>query len=297
MRTTSYVKAGSKTGSQGARILYDSNRFELLSNCPETSEGKTYNPSCTIRLPLLKGDSEDLRRRAAYAELRDRATKRKFFVVSAHLDARHSTDLGTDARYNGLRAAQVSAIVQGVAKVNPKGRKVIFGGDINSWQVSRVGHAPHDALLASGFWDTASASKVINIAYGTSNQFATVMKPNVWGFRHPNRPGDDQGHQRARTGSRTCSNRSTMRVPPTTTWCWPISSSEAGDGSPTARRKPALYAGCFLRTARVSDVTFNRLAIVAQRGFGRQGSSESSIGMNRIGGLGRIRRCSPDARS
>ena len=68
VRTTSYVKAGSKTGSQGARILYDSNRFELLSNCPETTEGKTYNPSCTIRLPLLKGDSEDFRRRAAYAE-------------------------------------------------------------------------------------------------------------------------------------------------------------------------------------------------------------------------------------
>lgn len=182
VRTTSYVKAGSKTGSQGARILYDSKRFELLSECPETTKGKTYNPSCTIRLPLLSGDSEDLRRRAAYAELRDRATKRKFFVVSAHLDARHSADLGQDARYNELRAAQVNAIVKAVAKANPKGRKVIFGGDINSWQVSRVGHAPHDALLANGFWDTASASKVIDISYGTSNQFATEMKPNVWGF-------------------------------------------------------------------------------------------------------------------
>jgi hypothetical protein len=69
-----------------------------------------------------------------------------------------------------------------VAKANPKGRKVIFSGDINSWQVSRAGHAPHDVLLGNGFWDTASAREVVNIAYDTSNQFATVLKPNVWGF-------------------------------------------------------------------------------------------------------------------
>lgn len=182
VRTTPYVKPGTPHGSQGTRILYDSNRYRLRSNCAETTDGRQYNSSCTIRLPLLPEDGAGLRRRAAYAELQDRRTGRRFFVVSAHLDQRHSTVLADEVRYNQLRGLQAAAIVRGVARVNPKGRKVVFGGDINSWQTNRIGHAPHDVLLANRFFDTASAKTVVNIEYGTSNRFAPVVQPNPYGF-------------------------------------------------------------------------------------------------------------------
>ena len=102
--------------------------------------------------------------------------------MSAHLDQRHSTVLADEVRYNQLRGLQAAAIVRGVARVNPKGRKVVFGGDINSWQTNRIGHAPHDVLLANRFFDTASAKTVVNIEYGTSNRFAPVVQPNPYGF-------------------------------------------------------------------------------------------------------------------
>lgn len=182
VRTTPYVKSGSPSGSQGTRILYDADRYRLLSRCPQTTSGHSYNSSCTIKLPLLAGDSEKLRRRAAYALLEDRKTKRKFFVISAHLDQRHTTALPAEARYNQLRGTQAAAIDSAIAKLNPKRRKVIFAGDLNSWQTNKAGHAPHDVLVAKGYFDTASAALTHNMAYGTSNAFAPVLRPNPYGF-------------------------------------------------------------------------------------------------------------------
>lgn len=89
VRTTPYVAAGKPSGTQGARILYDSNKLGLSSLCSETTGNRNYSSSCSIKLPLLSGDSEKLRRRAAYAKLRNKATGKQFYVVSAHLDGRH----------------------------------------------------------------------------------------------------------------------------------------------------------------------------------------------------------------
>ena len=182
VRTTPYVKPGTAQGSQGARILYDSSRFELLSRCPEKAGSKSYNSSCTIVMPILSSDSRGKQRRAAYAELKDKRTKRKFFVISAHLDQRHSTKVSEEVRYNQLRGAQATAIVKALKKINPKNRRVIFGGDINSWQTNKIGHAPHTVLVRNGFFDSASARRTINISYGTSNQFKTVLAPNIYKF-------------------------------------------------------------------------------------------------------------------
>ena len=182
VRTTSYVKAGTPHGSQGARILYDSSRYRLLTRCAETTRTKSYNSSCTLSMPLLAGDSEKLRRRAAYAEFKDRRTKRRFFVVSAHLDQRHSPVLATEIAYNRLRGQQAATVADKINKINKARRKVILGADLNSWQTNKVGHAPHSALVAKGYFDSASASRVTNIAYGTSNQFAPVLRPNPYGF-------------------------------------------------------------------------------------------------------------------
>ncbi|MCW2812140.1 MAG: hypothetical protein JWP61_2598 [Friedmanniella sp.] len=181
VRTTSYVKPGVTHGTQGARLLYDTSRFDLVSRCPEMTGSSHWNGACSLELPLLSGDGESNRRSAAYAEFRSRATGKHFWVVSVHLDARHSSSLTAEKRYQELRRAQVArayAKVTGLAGGNP----VIIAGDFNSWQNNRAGHQPHDYLVNRGFYDSAGAVTKVNIAYPTINDFATTLKPGMNGY-------------------------------------------------------------------------------------------------------------------
>ncbi len=182
VRTTSYRKSGVKHGSQGARILYDSERYKLVSDCPEKTGKKYYNASCTIQMPILSNDSESRRRKAAYGLLEDRKSGQQFYVVSAHLDQRHSGSASSERRYNQLRGDQVRAIVAGIDMINTRGRPVIFGGDINSWQNNRIGHAPHDALIDNGYYDTASAVLRVNFDYPTINHYKTELPRSAMGI-------------------------------------------------------------------------------------------------------------------
>lgn len=175
VRTTGYVKPGTEHGTQGARILYDSSRLRLLSDCPETTSGSGWNPSCSFDMPIM-GSNEDERRRAAYAEFATIAGEKRFFVVSAHLDSRHSSNTTTEGRLNALRGQQAAAAVDGVARLNVDKAPVIFGGDVNSWQANRVGYAPHDALVNRGFVDSAASALPYNLKYSTINHFATTVK-------------------------------------------------------------------------------------------------------------------------
>lgn len=181
VRTTSYVKPGRTHGTQGARLLYDTSRYSLASRCPEMTGSSHWNSACSVELPLLSGDSESLRRSAAYAEFQSQATGQRFWVVSVHLDSRHSSNLTTEKRYQELRRAQVAkayAKVVGLAHGNP----VIIAGDLNSWQNNRAGHQPHDYLVSKGFYDTAGAVTQVNIQYPTINDFATTLKPGMNGY-------------------------------------------------------------------------------------------------------------------
>ena len=51
-RSTSYVAPGTSHGTQGARILYDKNKYRLISKCRETTGKKNYNSSCSMDLPV-----------------------------------------------------------------------------------------------------------------------------------------------------------------------------------------------------------------------------------------------------
>ena len=181
VRSTAYVAPGSAHGTQGARILYDSSRYALETDCPEMTGKRAFNPSCAFDLPVAAGDSERLRRSAAYAEFRDRRTGQRFLVVSAHLDSLHSKSNRVEAKYNGLRASQARAIAHRMAAINTSGLPVVFGGDINSWQTDRSRHAPYRVLVAKGYRDTASASKRINLAYPTVNHWRTKLKKSKRG--------------------------------------------------------------------------------------------------------------------
>lgn len=175
VRTTPYVKPGTNHGTQGTRILYDTRKFKLLSNCPEKTGSKNYNPSCSMNLPLRSSDSESLRRSAAYAKFADRKTGVRFWVVSVHLDDRHSSSLSTEKSYNALRGAQARAVYLKVNGLRKSGEKIIYAGDFNSWQTNRAGDAPREYLLRQGFHDTAAAATRVNINYPTINHFNTTV--------------------------------------------------------------------------------------------------------------------------
>lgn len=176
VRTTPYVKPGTNHGTQGTRILYDTRKFKLLSNCPEKTGSKNYNPSCSMNLPLRSSDSESLRRSAAYARFADRKTGARFWVVSVHLDDRHSGSLSTEKSYNALRGKQARAVYLKVNGLRKAGDKIIYAGDFNSWQTNRAGDAPHEYLVGQGFDDTVAAAKRINVKYPTINHFKTTLQ-------------------------------------------------------------------------------------------------------------------------
>jgi len=176
VRTTSYFAPGTKHGTQGARILYDSSRFTLKTRCPEKTGKRNFNKSCAFDLPLAPGDSKEKLRSAAYAEFADKRTGHRFFVVSAHMDSRHSKSNKVEAKYNRLRASQARAVANKLARVNPHNRPVVFGGDINSWRTDRGRYAPHRALVAKGYRDAAKAKVRINYAYTTVNHYDVKLK-------------------------------------------------------------------------------------------------------------------------
>jgi endonuclease/exonuclease/phosphatase family metal-dependent hydrolase len=180
VRTTAYVAPGTSHGTQGARILYDANRYKLVSWCPETTRKKNYNRSCAIDLPLLGGDSRSKTRSAAYAEFKNRSTGASFFAISAHLDDRHSGSLNKERAYDALRAAQVRRVYDKVASL--AGRKpILFGGDINSWKTKAGSNAPFNTLVSRGFRDSTGASSRTDAQFPTVNHFKTTLKANAKG--------------------------------------------------------------------------------------------------------------------
>jgi endonuclease/exonuclease/phosphatase family metal-dependent hydrolase len=180
VRVTSYVKPGTKHGTQGARILYDSSRLTLLSNCPETTGKKNWNPSCAFDLPVAAGDSKKKLRSAAYAKFRDQNTGQAFWVVSTHFDNRHGSK-AKDAKMSRLRVAQAAKVVSMMNKLNTTGLPVVFGADINSWESDRSNYAPHRYLVSKGYADTVSAATRVNLGYPTVNHWKSTLKKSKRG--------------------------------------------------------------------------------------------------------------------
>ncbi len=175
VRETQYKKPGTVHGTQGTRILYNTRKYTLLSNCPEKTGKKNWNPACSIDLPIMKGDSGKAKRKAAYAAFEARSTGKRFYMVSAHLDQRHSKSAAVETKYNALRDAQAKTIIDRMDSLNTRNRPIIFGGDINSWQNNFVGNAPHDRLIANGYYDTVAAVQRINLDFPTINHYHTVL--------------------------------------------------------------------------------------------------------------------------
>jgi endonuclease/exonuclease/phosphatase family metal-dependent hydrolase len=174
-RTTSYVAPGRPGSTQGARILYDSSRYRLLSRCVDTTGRRAYSASCSMMLPLMPGQREKDRVRAAVAQFQDRGTGQRFWLASVHLNASHSPNAAQEGRYNAHRKAQARAVAVRLASYNRERLPVVIAGDFNSWQNNRVGNSPHDHLVQLGYYDTSSAVKRVNFGYTTYNAFKVTV--------------------------------------------------------------------------------------------------------------------------
>ena len=185
VREGRYVPPGTAEAIQGARLLYDSSRYRLVSSCADTAPQASWSPSCTIALPLLPGDNGWLRRHAAYAVFADRATGKQFFLASVHLDQRQSTSWATERRYEQLRATQVKAVMTRLNTLNTGHLPIVLAGDLNTWQNNQFGYDAHDAMVAGGYYDTAAARSQVNVRFTTMNHFATTVPTSTtgWGSR------------------------------------------------------------------------------------------------------------------
>ena len=175
-RVTAYVKPGARHGTQGTRILYDTKKYRLVSKCREKTGKSNWNRSCAMVMPMKSGKPSS----AAYAEFEDRSTGRNFFVISAHLDSRHSGSRSKEKVYDNLRARQARAVYSKVNKL-ANGKPVIFGGDINSWRTKAGRHAPFNYLHSKGFRDSTRAPSKIDAQYPTINHWKKTLKPNAPG--------------------------------------------------------------------------------------------------------------------
>ena len=185
-RTTIYNPNGTPHGSQAARIVYDSSRYQLLSQCVDTTlvagAPRDWSDSCSFDLPVLPDDAPTWKRSAAYAEFADLATGKPFLVVSAHLDYRHSDNTKTEAKLNDLRGLQAATIWANMNLIRKVGEPVVVAGDFNASQADKGGNAPHDYLVSQGFYDVAGAVKQVNVQFPSLNHWDKVLEADPRGY-------------------------------------------------------------------------------------------------------------------
>ncbi|MFL6064858.1 MAG: endonuclease/exonuclease/phosphatase family protein [Friedmanniella sp.] len=115
--------------SQGTRILYNSDRVELVSSGSK----------------LLPSKDAANARYTAWAILRQRSTGVKFFFADSHLDP--------DAASYDLRKKEAEVAVQTIKEKNPGNLPVISVGDFNSSRFADPTNAPYDVYIKAGFVD------------------------------------------------------------------------------------------------------------------------------------------------
>ncbi len=177
VRTTSYVAPGTKHSTQGSRILYNTKRVRLVSNCPETTGKSNYNKSCSMDMPAF---SKATARSAAFAEFEDKKTGRNFYAVSVHLIDAHSGSMAQERKLDDLRRSQVAAVYNKVRKLAGN-KPILFAGDLNSWKTKRGTHAPFNYLAGQGFKDSTTATYQLNSRYPTVNHWHRTLKANAVG--------------------------------------------------------------------------------------------------------------------
>ena len=153
-----YVKPGQSTGTQGGRLLYDTKPLPADQQLPgdhrqvELQRLLQHQPADPV---LRRSESPPPRRRTPSS--RTSRPAKNFFVVSVHLDERHSGTLSKEKRYDALRRiAGHGRLPQG------QGPEQARLPDHLRWRhqllaTKRGSHAPHNYLTSQGFQDAVAA--------------------------------------------------------------------------------------------------------------------------------------------
>lgn len=156
-----YTHRGEITGSQGARIIYDTALYSRVS------VGYLKMPAVSLRGT----------RWVPWALLRSRTTGEEFYVLSTHFKS-GSDKPGSTAVFD-LRQRQAEFILDRTAPMAATGRSVFVGGDFNSTSNTRPYNGVHRAMVLAGFSDGFASRTITNGEYPTTTH----------GFSFPVRPG------------------------------------------------------------------------------------------------------------
>ena len=142
-RTTAYIKPGTSHGTQGTRILYDTTKYRLISNCHETTGKRNYNSSCSINCRSWAAI------RTPVAAARPTPSSRTARRARTSLSSRRTSMTGTAAASAGARPRQPPRgpgprhLQHG--EQHRGGNPILFGGDLNSWRTKAGSNAPFKA--------------------------------------------------------------------------------------------------------------------------------------------------------
>ena len=160
---------GANKGVQATRILYDSSRYRMLSNCTDqNSAGEYQSTSCAFRLYKRSVDPSALYRWASYAQFEDLSSHARFWVLSAHLDNRQAGTYAQRRGWEQLRRTQLQGAISTMKNL-AHGQPIVIGMDQNTWQSIPTGFLAHYALVSAGFYDAAAAVTKVNYQYSTEN--------------------------------------------------------------------------------------------------------------------------------
>lgn len=142
---------GADSASQGTRILYDANRYTLLT------EGN---------MPIAGN------RFIEWAEFTD-PTGHRFWDLTMHLFA-HTEKGSEDTRVQ--EAKQIIATAQHLNATD--GAEVFVAGDSNSTIYTKPKGLVHRTFIGAGFYDAFATTSITNQAYPTTNDFDFPVKPS-----------------------------------------------------------------------------------------------------------------------
>lgn len=148
LANTNYYPGG--TGSQGTRILYNSNVVSLVQGSEHSAP--------------VAGN-----RFIEWAKFTDR-TGHSFWDISMHLLS------GKAASAERTRAQEAQQIAATARQLHADGSAVFLGGDSNSTIYSKPKGLVHRALIGAGFYDSFATRSITNQAYPTTNDFSFPVK-------------------------------------------------------------------------------------------------------------------------
>lgn len=162
--------------SHDVRIIYNADRIALL---------RQGSLRFTAQMPGTK------ERFAAWAELRQRSSGKRFFVVNTHLDP--GDDTAGSTRRHDLRRDQTREMVSLIKKRNTARLPVVILGDFKNSKHAVPDNAPYDVITGAGYLDplgntykstvparSASVERRIGTEYNTKNNLAVTAPKSAY---------------------------------------------------------------------------------------------------------------------